>query len=100
MISLQAGREEGLRVRFPADERQLLFPRQLLDERLEPCGGRVILRLPESRERLRRPYLFSCKRKDRGEKSAWGRGVLSASAFRQEPICSSGVPLGSYLTYV
>ena len=54
MISLQAGSEEGLRVRFPADERQLLFPRQLLDQRLEPCGGRVILRLPEGRERLRR----------------------------------------------
>ena len=53
-VSLQAGRKEGLRVHFPADERQLLFPRQLLDERLEPCGGRVILRLPESRERLRR----------------------------------------------
>ena len=54
MISLQAGRKEGFRVRFPADERQLLFPRQLLDERLEPRGGRVILRLPESRERFRR----------------------------------------------
>ena len=35
--------------------------------------------------RLRRPYLFSRKRKDRGEKSAWGCGVLSASEFRREP---------------
>ena len=35
--------------------------------------------------RLRRPYLFSRKRKDRGEKSAWGRGVLPASEFRREP---------------
>ena len=85
-VSLQAGRKEGLRVHFPADERQLLFPRQLLDQRLEPCGGRVILRLPESRERLRRPYLFPCAGKDRGEKGAWMRLVLSASEFRREPI--------------
>ena len=35
--------------------------------------------------RLRRPYLFSRKRKDRGEKSAWTRLVLSASEFRREP---------------
>ena len=35
--------------------------------------------------RLRRPYLFSRKIKDRGEKSAWGCGVLSASEFRREP---------------
>ena len=34
---------------------------------------------------LRRPYLFSRKRKDRGEKSAWTRLVLSASEFRREP---------------
>ena len=68
MISLQAGSEEGLRVRFPADERQLLFPRQLLDQRLEPCGGRVILRLPEGRERLRRPLLFHLAGKEGGEK--------------------------------
>ena len=32
--------------------------------------------------RLRRPYLFSRKRKDRGEKSAWMRLVHSASDFR------------------
>ena len=36
--------------------------------------------------RLRRPYLFSRKRKDRGEKSAWLRLVLSASEFRQVPM--------------
>ena len=35
---------------------------------------------------LRRPYLFSCKRKDRGEKSAWTRLVPPASEFRQVPI--------------
>ena len=35
--------------------------------------------------RLRRPHLFSRKRKDGGEKSAWGCGVLSASEFRREP---------------
>ena len=35
---------------------------------------------------LRRPYLFSRKRKDRGEKSAWTRLVHSASDFRQEPM--------------
>ena len=35
---------------------------------------------------LRRPYLFSRKRKDRGEKSAWTRLVHSASDFRQSPI--------------
>ena len=35
--------------------------------------------------RLRRPNLFSRKRKDWGEKSAWGRGVHSASEFRREP---------------
>ena len=32
--------------------------------------------------RLRQPYLFSRKRKDRGEKSAWLRLVLPASDFR------------------
>ena len=31
---------------------------------------------------LRRPYLFSRKRKDRGEKSAWTRLVRAASEFR------------------
>ncbi len=36
--------------------------------------------------RLRRPYLFSRKRKDRGEKSAWTRLVRAASEFRLEPI--------------
>ena len=35
--------------------------------------------------RLRRPYLFSRKRKDRGEKSAWMRLVYPASEFRQAP---------------
>ena len=35
--------------------------------------------------RLRRPYLFSRERKDRGEKSAWMRLVHSASDFRQAP---------------
>ena len=35
--------------------------------------------------RLRRPCLFSRKRKDRGEKSAWMRLVHSASDFRQAP---------------
>ena len=36
--------------------------------------------------RLRRPYLFSRKRKDRGEKSAWTRLVHAASEFRRAPI--------------
>ena len=36
--------------------------------------------------RLRRPYLFSRKRKDRGEKSAWLRLVLPASDFRRVPM--------------
>ena len=35
---------------------------------------------------LRRPYLFSRKRKDRGEKRAWTRLVRAASEFRLEPI--------------
>ena len=35
---------------------------------------------------LRRPYLFSRKRKDRGEKSAWIRLVQPASEFRQLPM--------------
>ena len=50
---------------------------------------RRLRRLVPSRSfltRLRRPYLFSRKRKDREEKSAWGRGVQSASEFRREPI--------------
>ena len=47
---------------------------------------------------LRRPYLFSRKRKDRGEKSAWGRGVHAASDFRQVPMFSSAVPLGGHST--
>ena len=34
---------------------------------------------------LRRPYLFSRKRKDMEEKSAWTRLVLPASEFRQGP---------------
>ena len=33
--------------------------------------------------RLRRPYLFPCAGKDRGEKGAWLRLVLPASDFRQ-----------------
>ena len=36
--------------------------------------------------RLRRPYLFSRKRKDMEEKSAWMRLVLPASEFRQMPM--------------
>ena len=36
--------------------------------------------------RLRRPYLFSRKRKDRGEKSAGMRLVRAASEFRQVPM--------------
>ena len=35
--------------------------------------------------RLRQPYLFSRKRKDRGEKSAWMRLMRSASEFKQAP---------------
>ena len=35
---------------------------------------------------LRRPYLFSRKRKDRGEKSAWTRLVPPASELRQVPM--------------
>ena len=35
--------------------------------------------------RLRRPYLFPCAGKDRGEKGAWMRLVHSASDFRQAP---------------
>ena len=35
---------------------------------------------------LRRPYLFSRKRKDREEKSVWMRLVLSASDFRRAPM--------------
>ena len=31
---------------------------------------------------LRRPYLFSCKRKDRGEKSAWTRLVRAADTIQ------------------
>ena len=34
---------------------------------------------------LRRPYLFPCAGKDRGEKGAWGYGVHSASEFRRNP---------------
>ena len=48
--------------------------------------------------RLRRPHLFSRKRKDRGEKSAWGRGVHAASDFRRAAMFRSGVPLGGHLT--
>ena len=36
--------------------------------------------------RLRRPYLFSRTRKDRGEKSAWTRLVPPASELRQVPM--------------
>ena len=35
---------------------------------------------------LRRPYLFSRKRKDREENSAWARLALSASEFRRGPM--------------
>ena len=37
--------------------------------------------------RLRRPYLFSRKRKDMEEKSAWGRGVHPALPLNQNQIC-------------
>ena len=50
---------------------------------------RRLRRLVPSRpflSRLRRPYLFSRKRKDRGEKSAWIRLVQPASEFRQLPM--------------
>ena len=50
---------------------------------------RRLRRLVPSRSfltRLRRPYLFSRKRKDRGEKRAWTRLVRAASEFRLEPI--------------
>ena len=50
--------------------------------------------------RLRRPHLFSRKRKDGREKSAWGRGVHAASDFRRATMFQSGVPLGGHLTYV
>ena len=49
---------------------------------------------------LRRPYLFSRKRKDRGEKSAWGRGVHPASEFRQDTMFRFGVPHDGHLTGV
>ena len=49
---------------------------------------------------LRRPYLFSRKRKDRGEKSAWRCGVQSASEFREGPMFQSGVPHDGHLTGV
>ena len=58
------------------------------DKRGRDAGSRRLTeRLSQicSCHRLRRPYLFSRKRKDRGEKSAWGCGVLSASEFRREP---------------
>ena len=48
--------------------------------------------------RLRRPYLFPCAGKDRGEKGAGGCEVLSASEFRQGPMFWSGVPLGGHPT--
>ena len=50
--------------------------------------------------RLRRPYLFRLAGKDRGEKGAWMRLVLSASEFRRVPMFRSGVPLGDHPTYV
>ena len=48
--------------------------------------------------RLRRPYLFPCAGKDRGEKGAWLRLVHAASEFRRAPMFWSGVPLGGHLT--
>ena len=46
--------------------------------------------------RLRRPHLFSRKRKDGGEKSAWMRLAYSASEFRQAP--SFWMPFHSVVT--
>ena len=48
--------------------------------------------------RLRRPYLFSRKRKDRGEKSAWTRLVHAASDFKQEQIVLDVVPHNGHPT--
>ena len=50
--------------------------------------------------RLRRPYLFPCAGKDRGEKGAGGCEVHSASEFRQGPMFWSGVPHETHLTGV
>ena len=47
---------------------------------------------------LRRPYLFPCAGKDRGEKGAWLRLVHAASEFRRAPMFWFGVPLGGHLT--
>ena len=47
---------------------------------------------------LRRPYLFPCAGKDRGEKGAWLRLVHAASEFRQAPMFWSGVPIGGHPT--
>ena len=59
---------------------------------MAPLPGELSAKLTErlsqicNCRRLRRPYLFSRKRKDRGEKRAWTRLVRAASEFRLEPI--------------
>ena len=53
------------------------------EKRLREQRGLVLSRPVLTR--LRRPYLFSRKRKDRGEKSAWMRLMRSASEFKQAP---------------
>ena len=47
---------------------------------------------------LRRPILFSRKRKEWGEKSAWGRWVHTAVRFRQEPDLKTLAFAPSHLT--
>ena len=50
--------------------------------------------------RLRRPHLFSRKRKDGGEKSAWGTRGASCLCIQAGVNVSGVVPLGGHLTYV
>ena len=74
-----------------ADER-LPLTREALDPRIPCVKGAGAKRLRDCCHKfaaagcLRRPYLFSRKRKDREEKSAWRRGVHSASEFRRTPM--------------
>ena len=49
---------------------------------------------------LRRPHLFSRKRKDGGEKSAWGTRGASCLCIQAGVNVSGVVPLGGHLTYV
>ena len=76
-------------LRFGKEETSTEDKRRRL-RRLVPSGSFLT--------RLRRPYLFPCAGKDRGEKGAWTRLVLPASDFRREAMFQSGVPLGSHLT--